>query len=126
MAAGSGNDHLVGSDAANVLMGGHGDDSIRGGGGDDTIDGNSGDDTIYGDAGNDSLVAGNGENYLYGGDGDDLLNAKNGDTEDHLIGGAGYDVAWRDKITYISPTQDDQHDHVREVEVTHTDEKTIY
>lgn len=44
--SGSGNDLLVGNDAANVLSGGAGNDTLVGGGGDDFLDGGTGKDNI--------------------------------------------------------------------------------
>jgi uncharacterized delta-60 repeat protein len=43
---GSGNDSLVGNDAANHLQGKAGNDTLNGGAGDDTLDGGEGDDTV--------------------------------------------------------------------------------
>lgn len=51
---GSGNDRLIGNDAANTLLGGLGRDSLAGGNGNDSLDGGSGIDTMVGGAGNDS------------------------------------------------------------------------
>lgn len=51
---GSGNDRLIGNDAANTLLGGGGRDSVAGGNGNDSLDGGSGFDTMVGGAGNDS------------------------------------------------------------------------
>jgi Ca2+-binding RTX toxin-like protein len=44
--SGSGNDRLVGNDAANILISGDGNDTIQGGLGNDTIDGGMGADTV--------------------------------------------------------------------------------
>lgn len=60
ISGGTGNDTLIGDDAANSLDGGAGDDSIRGDGGDDVITVGIGDDSIDGGAGVD-LLAGQGD-----------------------------------------------------------------
>ncbi|WP_458098505.1 calcium-binding protein [Roseomonas sp. WA12] len=53
-----GDDHLIGSDQAEVLDGVGGDDLANGGGGDDTVLGGAGNDTLIGGDGQDSLVGG--------------------------------------------------------------------
>jgi Ca2+-binding RTX toxin-like protein len=100
--AGSDNDMIVGSDAANFLDGRSGDDRISGAGGDDvldgganspgddTIDGGPGNDTEYGRAGDDELHGGDGIDSLSGSGGNDTLRGENGD--DNLRGGAGPDT----------------------------------
>ena len=59
---GSGNDRIIGTDAAEVL---------HGGGGNDTLFGKGGNDSLYGDAGNDVLDGGTGADLFRGGDGID-------------------------------------------------------
>ena len=54
--SGSGNDKLVGNDAANLLSAGAGDDVLTAGGGDDTLVGGAGTDTLAGGAGADLFV----------------------------------------------------------------------
>ena len=51
-----GNDTIYGSNDAESLAGGAGDDVIFGGGGDDILTGGTGNDTLYGGAGSDSYV----------------------------------------------------------------------
>ncbi|MCF6305392.1 MAG: M10 family metallopeptidase C-terminal domain-containing protein, partial [Rhodobacteraceae bacterium] len=114
--AGSGNDIVIGNDAANkifggagddwveglgggdTLVGGRGDDVLRGNSGDDvlrgntgydTLTGNDGNDTLYGNAGNDGLVGGAGNDILFGGLGRDLI--WGGDGDDRLVGGRSMD-----------------------------------
>ncbi|MBQ0920052.1 M10 family metallopeptidase C-terminal domain-containing protein [Hydrogenophaga aromaticivorans] len=58
--AGSGNDSITGSSAANQLSGGLGSDSLMGAAGRDTLDGGDGDDTLTGGAGLDNLTGGDG------------------------------------------------------------------
>jgi Ca2+-binding RTX toxin-like protein len=82
---------LTGSNGANLLITGVGNDTISGGDGNDTLYGGAGNDTLNGEAGNDSLVGGIGADTLTGGDGNDNLNG--GEGSDVLDGGAGNDFA---------------------------------
>ena len=70
----TGGDHVVlgGTDAADVLVAGIGDD------------------TLFGDAGNDNLEGGFGNDILNGGDGDDIIKDAGGD--DNIKAGTGNDV----------------------------------
>ncbi|MEM6371437.1 MAG: M10 family metallopeptidase C-terminal domain-containing protein [Pseudomonadota bacterium] len=86
---GSGNDTVVGNDAANVIDLGVGNDSAAAGNGDDQIRGGIGFDTIDGGNGNDSLYGGNGADSLMGGAGDDLI--EGGAGFDQITGGVGDD-----------------------------------
>jgi Ca2+-binding RTX toxin-like protein len=56
----------------------------------DTLIAGIGDDTIWGDGGNDRIEGGGGVDQLIGGDGDDIITDLNGD--DNIKGGAGNDV----------------------------------
>jgi len=87
-----------GTDGADTLNGGLGEDTISGGGGADTIFGeaaddflfgNGGNDTLYGDGGDDFLVGEAGSDRLLGGFGNDSLFGEGGN--DDLLGGAGDD-----------------------------------
>jgi Ca2+-binding RTX toxin-like protein len=60
---GSGNDTLVGDNAANVFTGNAGNDTLTGEGGSDVLLGGDGDDTLAGGAGNDQLDGGAGVNW---------------------------------------------------------------
>ena len=60
-----------GSDGADVLKGGAGDDRLQGFGGDDVLDGGPGADRLYGDEGDDRLIGGLGADLLDGGAGTD-------------------------------------------------------
>ncbi len=71
------NDTLNGSDVANMLTGGAGDDTINGNGGDDVLDGSTGSDILIGGGGNDVLNGG-----MFGGIAGE---------RDTLTGGAGAD-----------------------------------
>lgn len=64
LAAGAGNDALVGAD--------YGADTIDGLDGDDWISGLRGDDILSGGAGDDTLTGGRGDDLIDGGDGDDM------------------------------------------------------
>lgn len=70
----TGGDHVVlgGTDSADTLIAGIGDD------------------TIFGDGGNDNLEGGHGNDIINGGDGDDIIRDMGGD--DNIKGGAGNDV----------------------------------
>ena len=88
--AGSGNDEVVGNDAANRLEGRAGNDRLVGGHGDDTLRGGRGDDRLNGVTGNDLLIGGSGDDRLKGNLGDDTL--EGGAGADRLDGSPGDDV----------------------------------
>ena len=94
----AGHDKISGTNYADYLMGGAGNDTIGGNSGNDTIyggagadriNGHAGNDALYGDAGNDTLSGGGGNDRLDGGAGNDTLNGDAG--SDQLNGGAGAD-----------------------------------
>jgi Ca2+-binding RTX toxin-like protein len=64
-------DVIIGNELNNTLQGGGGDDYISGKGGDDMLIGGTGNDTLYGDAGNDTLYGGAGNDWLQGAVGND-------------------------------------------------------
>ncbi len=64
-------DVITGTDAANGIFGGYGDDELRGRAGDDLIEGRGHDDFMAGDAGNDTLDGGPGTDGADGGEGTD-------------------------------------------------------
>ncbi|WP_302172817.1 peroxidase family protein [uncultured Hydrogenophaga sp.] len=92
-----GGDHIVigGTDKANIIIAGEGDDTVWGKGGNDTIEGGKGvdhlfggdgddiitdsgtdsgaADVIHGDAGNDVINGGNGLDLIFGGSGNDFI-----------------------------------------------------
>ncbi|MCV3765085.1 calcium-binding protein [Rhizobium sp. TRM95796] len=72
---------LTGSDRANHLLSGSGDDIVAGNGGNDILEGQAGADTLSGGAGRDFLIGGAGADRLDGGAG-----------YDQLSGGQGADV----------------------------------
>ncbi len=84
LTGGAGNDRILGTNAANFLRGGAGDDIVDGLGGDDKL----GTDEVG--AGNDLLRGGAGNDTLNGGDGDDELIG--GPGIDELLGSAGNDL----------------------------------
>jgi Ca2+-binding RTX toxin-like protein len=73
VAMGSSNDTVYGTDDANELRGGAGNDTLHGGQGDDTLMGEDGDDSLYGGAGDDRLQGGTGTDGFDGGSGIDTL-----------------------------------------------------
>ena len=84
-----------GTDAADAIVLGKGDDTARGGKGNDYIDGGSGRDELFGEAGDDILVGGLSAHY-YGGSGIDTLyiklptgNALGAKQNYHLDAGSG-------------------------------------
>ena len=100
VAAGEGDDLVVGSDDADILVGGGGDDTIigndgndwlHGGSGEDNIDGGRGEDLIVGADHDDYLVGGEDTDTIYGNGGDDYLNPGMG-LIDYLYGGEGNDT----------------------------------
>ncbi|WP_373533062.1 hypothetical protein [Vampirovibrio sp.] len=83
----SGDDSLSGSDYAENLLGGagndyiysgHGNDTVEGGDGDDDLSGGTGNGQYFGQAGNDSLSSGDGEDTLAGGLDNDFLSGGSG------------------------------------------------
>jgi VCBS repeat-containing protein len=86
-----GNDSMAGLDGADYLYGQDGDDTIDGGVGGDALYGDAGNDVVLGGAGlfNDSLFGGTGNDTLDGGDGGDYLAGN--ENADSLIGGLGND-----------------------------------
>ena len=76
------NDHLVGTDSADVILGAAGNDVLKGRDGDDYLDGGSG---------NDFIAGGDGADEIFGRGGNDFLNG--GDDADQIEGGKGNDKA---------------------------------
>lgn len=64
---------LLGTDAAETIIGYRGDDLITGNAGNDIIDARCGNDTILGGDGNDIIRAGFGDDIIDGGSGDDVI-----------------------------------------------------
>jgi Ca2+-binding RTX toxin-like protein len=87
----TGGDHVVlgGSDVADVLIAGIGDDSLWGDEGDDTMEGGAGVDALLGGDGDDLITDENGDDNIKGQAGDDAINA--GDGFDLVLGGDGND-----------------------------------
>ena len=87
-----------GTDVADILTGGAGDDNVHGGagndallggGGNDFIEGGAGDDTLWGQDGDDGLAGGAGSDLIYGQGGNDTI--AGGDARDIVLGGEGSD-----------------------------------
>jgi hypothetical protein len=77
--------------AANVIVGGAGNDVLFGGPMNDDISGRTGNDLLYGLDGDDILHGNQGDDKLYGGRGDDCL--QGGAGWDVCDGGPGFDTA---------------------------------
>ncbi|WP_330114233.1 peroxidase family protein [Pseudomonas sp. JS3066] len=92
---------VAGTDYADWLDLGDGDDTGYGEDGNDILDGKAGADHLYGGNGNDVIYGGDIEDFLDGGDGDDIVYAGTsagaidivigGNGNDHLYGEAGID-----------------------------------
>ena len=90
---------LSGTEQAETLTGGGGDDQINGYDGDDLVFGRGGDDDLHGSDGNDTLAGGGGNDTIHGEDGDDVLHGGSDDDQlfghlgdDRLDGGSGHDT----------------------------------
>lgn len=77
----------LGTAAADVMVGRHGNDFLEGFGGADVLRGGAGADRLRGDSGNDSLIGGAGNDVIHGGTG-----------KDSLLGDAGRDFFVFDKL----------------------------
>ncbi|MHC8309521.1 peroxidase family protein [Pseudomonas sp. GT1P32] len=87
--AGGGDDTVWGDAGNDRIEGGNGNDQLRGGTGDDIITDLGGDDNIQGGDGNDVLHGGNGVNLIIGGFGNDFI--VTGEDASEAIGGQGND-----------------------------------
>lgn len=83
-------EHRYGSQDADKMFAGGGDDTLTGRGGADRLYGQKGDDLILGHSGSDTLQGGGGQDSLNGGGGRDLLNGGGG--RDMLKGGLDLDI----------------------------------
>jgi len=86
---GSGNDTLIGNDAANILNSGDGRDRVEGGAGGDAIDAGGDIDIVLGGEGEDDIDGGDALDILVGGDDADTVSG--GEGNDWVIGGEGSD-----------------------------------
>jgi Ca2+-binding RTX toxin-like protein len=89
IAALDGNDEVSGLGGNDVICSGAGNDSVVAGKGKDTLKGRKGNDKLNGQSGNDTLKGGPGDDRLKGGKGNDKLYGEKG--EDALRGGPGKD-----------------------------------
>jgi serralysin len=97
---GSGNDSIIGNQAANLLNGNGGADSIQGQDGNDTINGGAGNDFLYGQGFLDTINGGDGNDWIEGGfyadivnggSGNDTFYVRDGEFGDTTDGGTGTD-----------------------------------
>ena len=86
---GYGDDTVQGLSGNDTLIGWEGDDAIAGGSGADRLQGDTGDDTLKGGSGNDLLDGGGGYDRVNGGSGNDTIIASAG--HDTVNGGSGTD-----------------------------------
>lgn len=102
--ANAGDDVVLGGAGNDQLYGEDGDDTVQGGDGDDALQGGYGNDLLEGGAGNDSLDGGGGDDILVGGAGNDTLFGSYGGNDTYLFS-AGFG---QDKIfTARSPSDQD-------------------
>ena len=80
---------IVGTNAADQIEGGYGDDLIDARGGADTVIAGAGDDVVNAGSGRDHVSGGTGDDVINGGRGSDTLNGDDGD--DYLMGRRGHD-----------------------------------
>ena len=92
---GLGGDSIYGNKGRDILYGNQGDDEIKGNMGDDIIYGGKDADSIYGNLDNDKLYGNIGNDYLYGGQGDDVIYAGKGN--DYVYGNKGNDTLYGNK-----------------------------
>jgi serralysin len=90
LTGGNGEDIINGLGGDDIIIGGNDDDTLSGGDGDDRLDGGNSSDSLFGGAGNDVLEGGNSSDTLDGGAGNDTL--LGGNSSDILNGGAGDDI----------------------------------
>ncbi|WP_181280690.1 VCBS domain-containing protein [Aphanothece hegewaldii] len=88
----AGKDLVYGNSGNDRIEGGRGNDTIEGGDDDDFIQAGDGDDLLFGNGGNDTIYGGNGQDTSYGGDGDDFLFGQLGNNI--LVGGGGSDTLY--------------------------------
>ncbi|WP_299831317.1 calcium-binding protein [uncultured Roseobacter sp.] len=89
---GGGDDDVIGTEDANVMWMGAGEDTVYGFGGNDSIKGHAGDDLLVAGSGADSVYGGDGDDRLYGEGHNDLLSG--GDGNDTMNGGKGNDLLY--------------------------------
>ncbi|GAA0652672.1 peroxidase family protein [Brevundimonas lenta] len=87
----TGFDHIVlgGTNNADIMISGGGDDTMHGDAGNDRMEGGFGNDIINGGAGDDIISDSGGDDNVKGGDGNDVVQA--GPGLDLVLGGAGQD-----------------------------------
>lgn len=87
----NGGDHVVlgGTDNADILIGGLGDDTLWGDGGNDRLEGGAGNDIINGGEGDDIITDSFGDDNIKGDGGNDVIQAGQG--FDLILGGDGHD-----------------------------------
>jgi len=110
-------DYLSGTDDADAIALGFGDDQYFAALGNDAVCGNAGNDVIAGEGGADRIDGGPGDDIILGMGGDDVLRGNIG--ADEVRGGAGDD---RVRGGTVSESRDDLYDGVGNDEIIGTDE----
>ena len=86
------NDHLSGTNVADVILGAAGNDELKGSDGDDYLDGGKDHDALFGGGGQDLIFGRDGNDKASGGDDDDTFVATEGDGNDNYDGDSGTDT----------------------------------
>lgn len=93
--SGSGDDVIIAVGGDDILRGGDGLDRIDGGLGNDQIEGGNNSDILLGDFGDDVIKGGSGGDRIEGNEGDDTLRGNEG--ADRVLGGLGMDKMFGDE-----------------------------
>jgi Ca2+-binding RTX toxin-like protein len=99
--AGPGDDWVVGSEQADLILTAAGNDHVSSGGGDDQIFAGGGDDSLFGGAGDDRLIAGPGDDEVDTGAGENAVDGGLGiDAATLRAGDESVDV---EQLTFVGP-----------------------
>jgi Ca2+-binding RTX toxin-like protein len=73
-------ENIIGTDEADIIIGGNGRNSLEGNGGDDLLIGGNGENHFSGGAGNDVIIGGGFDDFIEGGAGDDEIHGDGAET----------------------------------------------
>lgn len=117
---------VMGSNVADQIKTGSGDNIIMAGSGNDIVYSNAGADSVYGGSGDDELHGGSGTDKLYGGEGSDKLYGEY--DNDYLDGGSGNDLlagGYGDDVYALyrggGTDEVDNNDHIKSVDTVFID-----